>query len=471
MKKFKYILSITLFNLLFIPTVFADPSYTFTVSSSSITSDSRVTASVTVKNTASWNIKITSAGNTNGCTNSWADASSNGKNLTKTFSVTCKANSTGSISFTLSGDITDEDFNNKSLSGTKTVKVTKPVPASTVNDLKNLTVEGYELLPEFDEDTLEYTVSVPPTTTTVNIDATKKDSKSKIEGTGEFPVEEGTNNFKVIVTSESGSTKEYTIIVNVEDTNPIKVNVNNQEYTVLKTSRNLEIPTLYTETTINIEGYDVPAFVNSTTNITLVALKDVKGDTNFYIYKDGQYYNYTEITTDNLVVYPTNKEVNLKNWVSTDININNIPVKAYKYDLLDNNYYLLYGMNLLDGQENLYLYDEVENSMQIFNSDLYNLLLDDNTFYLYFIIGAFAVIILCLIIIISLIHSKKKVRKSINILEQKLEKREKEIKMIAELKNNHKNRKKNKQNKELAKILEEVKKEDDTETYNILEDD
>lgn len=471
MKKFKYILSITLFNLLFIPTVFADPSYTFTVSSSSITSDSRVTASVTVKNTASWNIKITSAGNTNGCTNSWADASSNGKNLTKTFSVTCKANSTGSISFTLSGDITDEDFNNKSLSGTKTVKVTKPVPASTVNDLKNLTVEGYELLPEFDEDTLEYTVSVPPTTTTVNIDATKKDSKSKIEGTGEFPVEEGTNNFKVIVTSESGSTKEYTIIVNVEDTNPIKVNVNNQEYTVLKTSRNLEIPTLYTETTINIEGYDVPAFVNSTTNITLVALKDVKGDTNFYIYKDGQYYNYTEITTDNLVVYPTDKEVNLKNWVSTDININNIPVKAYKYDLLDNNYYLLYGMNLLDGQENLYLYDEVENSMQIFNSDLYNLLLDDNTFYLYFIIGAFAVIILCLIIIISLIHSKKKVRKSINILEQKLEKREKEIKMIAELKNNHKNRKKNKQNKELAKILEEVKKEDDTETYNILEDD
>ena len=471
MKKFKYILSITLFNLLFIPTVFADPSYTFTVSSSSITSDSRVTASVTVKNTASWNIKITSAGNTNGCTNSWADASSNGKNLTKTFSVTCKANSTGSISFTLSGDITDEDFNNKSLSGTKTVKVTKPVPASTVNDLKNLTVEGYELLPEFDEDTLEYTVSVPPTTTTVNIDATKKDSKSKIEGTGEFPVEEGTNNFKVIVTSESGSTKEYTIIVNVEDTNPIKVNVNNQEYTVLKTSRNLEIPTLYIETTINIEGYDVPAFVNSTTNITLVALKDVKGDTNFYIYKDGQYYNYTEITTDNLVVYPTNKEVNLKNWVSTDININNIPVKAYKYDLLDNNYYLLYGMNLLDGQENLYLYDEVENSMQIFNSDLYNLLLDDNTFYLYFIIGAFAVIILCLIIIISLIHSKKKVRKSINILEQKLEKREKEIKMIAELKNNHKNRKKNKQNKELAKILEEVKKEDDTETYNILEDD
>ena len=471
MKKFKYILSITLFNLLFIPTVFADPSYTFTVSSSSITSDSRVTASVTVKNTASWNIKITSAGNTNGCTNSWADASSNGKNLTKTFSVTCKANSTGSISFTLSGDITDEDFNNKSLSGTKTVKVTKPVPASTVNDLKSLTVEGYELLPEFDEDTLEYTVSVPPTTTTVNIDATKKDSKSKIEGTGEFPVEEGTNNFKVIVTSESGSTKEYTIIVNVEDTNPIKVNVNNQEYTVLKTSRNLEIPTLYIETTINIEGYDVPAFVNSTTNITLVALKDVKGDTNFYIYKDGQYYNYTEITTDNLVVYPTNKEVNLKNWVSTDININNIPVKAYKYDLLDNNYYLLYGMNLLDGQENLYLYDEVENSMQIFNSDLYNLLLDDNTFYLYFIIGAFAVIILCLIIIISLIHSKKKVRKSINILEQKLEKREKEIKMIAELKNNHKNRKKNKQNKELAKILEEVKKEDDTETYNILEDD
>ena len=286
MKKIKYILSVLLFNLLFIPTVFAAPSYTFTVSSSSITSDSRVTASVTVKSTASWNIKITSAGNTNGCSNSWADASSDGKNLTKTFSVTCKASSTGSISFTLSGDITDEDFNNKTLSGTKTVKVTKPVPASTVNDLKSLTVDNYELIPEFNEDTLEYTVSVPPTTTKVNIGATKKDSKSKVEGTGEFPVEEGANNFKVTVTSESGAVKEYSIIVNVEDTNPIKVNVGNQELTVLKTSHNLEIPTLYTETTINIDGYDVPAFVNTATNITLVALKDSKGDSSFYIYKE-----------------------------------------------------------------------------------------------------------------------------------------------------------------------------------------
>lgn len=469
MKLYKYIFTFILFSFINLAVVFADPSYTFSVSSSSITSDSKVTASVTVKNTASWNIKITSAGNTNGCTNSWADASSDGKNLTKTFSVTCKASSTGTISFVLSGDITDEDYNSKNLSGTKTVKVTAPLPDSTVNELKSLTVDDYELIPTFDPDVLEYSVTVPPTTTKVNINATKKDSKSSIDGLGEFPVDEGTNNFKIIVTAESGAKREYSIIVNVEDTNPIKVSVSGEEYSVLKTSRNLEIPSLYTESTININGFDVPVFINEITNIKLVALKDIKGSVSFFIYKEGEYYKYTEINTGNLIIYPTDKEINIKGWDKTEININNNNVLAYKYQNLNNNFYLLSGINLLDGKENIYMYDEVENTMQIFNNELYEVLLNDNKFYLYFILGSFGVILLCLIIIISLIHSKGKVRKSIGLLEKKLESRDREINMIKQMKENHKKNKKDKKNKAIKNIDKE--ENDDTETYNILKDD
>ncbi len=469
MKIYKYFFTFLFLSFINLTIVSAVPSYTFSVSSSSITSDSRVTASVTVKNTASWNIKITSAGNTNGCTNSWADASTDGKNLTKTFSVTCKANSTGTISFVLSGDITDENYNSKNLSSTKTVKVTAPIPDSTVNELKSLTVDEYELMPTFDPDVLEYSVTVPPTTTKVNIGATKKDSKSSIQGLGEFPVEEGTNNFKVIVTAESGAKREYSIIVNVEDTNPIKVSVGGEEYSVLKTSRNLEIPSLYTESTINISGFDVPVFINEITNIKLVALKDIKGSVSFFIYKEGEYYKYTEINTGNLIIYPTDKEINIKGWDKTEININNNNVLAYKYQNLNNNFYLLSGINLLDGKENIYMYDEVENTMQIFNNELYEVLLNDNKFYLYFILGSFGVILLCLIIIISLIHSKGKVRKSICLLEKKLESRDREINMIKQMKENHKKNKKDKKNKAIKNIDKE--ENDDTETYNILKDD
>ena len=115
------------------------------------------------------------------------------------------------------------------------------------------------------------------------------------------------------------------------------------------------------------------------------------------------------------------------------------------------------------------MYDEVENTMQIFNNELYEVLLNDNKFYLYFILGSFGVILLCLIIIISLIHSKGKVRKSICLLEKKLESRDREINMIKQMKENHKKNKKDKKNKAIKNIDKE--ENDDTETYNILKDD
>ena len=76
----------TLFTLIcfggFIGAVNAAPTYKLTVSNSTIESGGKVTASVTVYNTAAWNIKINGTGNTNGCSTSSADATSSGKNTT-----------------------------------------------------------------------------------------------------------------------------------------------------------------------------------------------------------------------------------------------------------------------------------------------------------------------------------------------------------------------------------------------------
>ena len=152
---------------------------------SSVEVGSSFTTSVTVKNTAAWNIKINSSGSTSGCSQNFSDVTANGNNTTKTFSVTCKATSIGAIGFTVSGDITSADGANSNVSLSKRVTVTEVKPKSNDNNLKSLSVDNYKLTPEFNKDTLEYNVTVPSTVDKVNILATKNDSTASIEGDGE----------------------------------------------------------------------------------------------------------------------------------------------------------------------------------------------------------------------------------------------------------------------------------------------
>lgn len=492
MKRIKYIVFSFLVNIVTLGVVYAAPSYSFNVSSSQIENGSKVTASVTVKQTAAWNVKITSAGNTSGCSNQWVGDSGTGANATKTFSVSCRATSTGVISFTLSGDITSSDGTNSNISGSKRVTVVEKRPDSTVNTLKSLSVSGYDLSPEFNEDTLEYSVSVPPTTTKVSIEATRKDNASKVEGTGEFEVNEGQNKFEIKVTAESGALRTYVVTINVEDSNPIYVMVDNYEYSILKTSRNLEIPSLYTESTINIDGNEVPCFKNEASNITLVALKNSMGEVGFFIYDNGEYTKYIELTGDNLIIYPSNEEINIKNFIAKDIKINDIDVKGYYYKDLDNGYYLIRGVNLSDGTRGYYLYNEVEKTFQTFDIDLINKMNDDNSFYMYALIGSATLIFLCLIIIIAQLNNKRKIRRVIASLEEKLNNKnikDKKVNLDSKKENKEKDKNKNKEDKkflrdeELDKLIDEAldkkdnneekieSKIEETGVYNILEDD
>lgn len=452
MKKLKYLLYGLFLNFVFVCDVYAAPTYKLTVSSSSIENGSKVSATVSVYNTASWNIKITSAGSSSGCSNSWADATSNGANTTKTFTVTCTATSTGSIAFTLSGDITGEDGSNINLSGSKRVTVVARHENSTVNTLKDLSVEGYTLSPEFSADVLEYSVTVPPTTTKVKINATKKDSASTIDGTGEFDVDEGQNKFDIVVTAESGAVRTYTVNVNVEDTNPIKVNVGNEEYSLLKTSRNLEIPSLYTESSMDVDGVNIPIFINEVTNITLVALKNAIGEVNFFIYNDGTYSPYVELSSDTLVIMPTNEEISMSGFKSVSLTLNNFTINAYTYEKEESNYYLFTGKNLITNEDNIYVYNKLDNTYTIFDKSIYNSVLSDYKFAFYFLIGASVTFLLCLLIIILQSSKNKKVQKLIVSLETRLNN---------EKLNNEKKRlnKKKQDNKKVSSNKKDIKKD------------
>ncbi len=482
MKKNYCLYTLALFGV-GIATINAAPSYNFKVSSGTITNGNKVTASITVSGTASWQIKILSSGNTEGCSNKWADATGDAKNTTKTFSTTCKASSTGVISFRLEGNITDEAGNTVNLSGTKTVTVKEKAPDSKINTLSSLKVDGFELSPQFDSDVLEYSVVVPPNTTKINISATKKDATSTVSGTGEFEVTEGDNQFKVDVKAQNGDLRTYTINVSVTDENPIKVSVDNEDYTILKTSRNLEIPSLYSETTCDIDGTSIPCFVNENTNITLVALKNAYGVTNFFIYENGKYSKYYELVSDNLIVMPTNNTLNIKGYVLKEITINDNKVKAYQYKKLDNDFFVFEGRNLEDNSIHTYLYNQKDNTYILFDNDLYNSLYKDYMFFLYVLGGSAGIIFLSLIIIMIISSKNRKARKFALSLEEKIKYKDKEIEKIKKIYYNNKHKKGKKNNKndvngetstvKIDNSLQSNKEEDSddtTEVYNILKD-
>lgn len=409
MKKIKYLMVFILVFTFSTINVLAAGSASLSVSKKTIENGQSVSASVTISNTAAWNITISSSGNTNGCTQKFVGDSGTGNNTSKTFTVTCKSNSTGIINFVMSGDITSSDGTNSKISGSKSVTVTVPREKSTNNMLKSLSVEGYEISPKFDKNVNEYSVTVPSTIDKINIIAKKADSYASIEGVGEKEVEEGVNTFEIIVTSETGVSNTYILTVNVEDQNPIEVKVNGKTYTVVKIAKNLVKPELFDETTIKIGEFDIPAFKNEVSGYTLVGLKDTEGKIELYIYKDGEYSKYNEFKSDSLPVIILKMDKVPENYIKTTITINEQKYTVYK--LKGSSKLLLYGLNIATGEKNYYTYDKTEKTLQIFDIKEYNKNLNDIKTNSYIIIGLSSLVLLLFIMVILFASKSNKLKK------------------------------------------------------------
>lgn len=353
-------------------------------------------------------------------------------NSTKSTSVTCtfKAKSTGKGTFGVK-NYQVEDFNVNTMSttvGSTTVSVTKASSSSNSNNstknenktyssnnyLKSLSVEGFELNPTFKKATTTYALELPADTTEINIKATKEDDKASITGTGKVTVEEGSNKIEVKVTAENGSVKTYTINATVKEKDPIKVIINDEELTVVRKKDNLKAPNnSYSETTLSINNEEVPALYSETTKYTLVGLKDKDGNINLYIYneKDKSYTLYKELTFKAISLYIIDDDSKIPSgYTKTTLTINNEKVTAYK-NTENNDFYLVYGMNIETGEVNLYQYDSKDGSLQRF------IVVDDNDesetdsdkIYLYTIIGLGGFIGLTyVIILINLIRKSTK---------------------------------------------------------------
>ncbi len=425
MKKIGLIIFSIVLSLVFINKVSAS-SATISVSSNKSTVIVGDTVTITVKvsssaNLGSWNFDVVPSSNLTFVSSSFgglfvADQSPTATTKTKTYTFTFRAKSSGTGTVQIVNarviDFDSEENMSTSTGSTSFRIMTQSELEATYsknNYLSNLEVEGYTLTPEFDKDTLEYSLDLEYGTESINIIATKEDSRSSIDGAGEVLLSQGMNAIKVVVTAENGSTRIYIINANVKELDPINVTLDGKNYSVVREEQFLpSINSTYQPTTIQIGDKDVPAYYNSVTDFTLVGLKDEVGSIQLYIYKDGNYTLYNELNFNQLSVYllDMDESLLLNGYDKKDVLIGGKTVTGYVRDGYE--FAIIYGLNIETGEKHLYKYDAKENTLQRVEN------IDSSKESLYFniILGSFGFTAVSYIIFINLLSKKNKEQKN-----------------------------------------------------------
>ncbi len=423
--------------MLFIPTVVFGASGTVKVTSATtIVKGNQVNVTVTLASPTpvigSWEMRLdydksflqlmsaTSEGKGTVMANATTSAIKN-----KTYTFSFKTLKTGSTKISVGSYLVYEWADEKLMTITSTPKTINIITQEQLeasysknNNLKSLEVDGFKLDTEFNKNTLTYNVEVPEETKVVKINATAEDSKSTISGLGEKEVTLGLNTLKVLVTAQNGSEKEYTLLVNVIDKDPINVTISGKDYTLIKLKEQLPEKILFEESSIIINEFEIPTLYNELTNITLVGLKNSLGDIELFEYKNNTYHFYKELCFGNMYLIPQEKNIDLKGYKPYELDFINV----YKYSK-SSDYYLIYAINIENGKTDLYLIDELNNSAIIYNDEYIKDLENTNQLYIYLIAGFSLAIILQFLLII-----KKKKVKEIKKEEVKKEKPVKEKK-------------------------------------------
>ena len=294
-------------------------------------------------------------------------------------------------------------------------------------DLKVLSVDGYEITPAFDKDTLEYSLTVPNDVEKITISAAKADNTATINGTGEKDLVEGNNKFEVVVTAQKGNTKTYVLNIERKELDPIYVEIDKVTYSLIRKAVNLPELTGFSETTVTISETEIPALYSEITKYTVVGVKDGEGKVYTYIYNDGKYQKYFEVNTSQVKVFIKNpaKAIIPDGYTKTTIKINEVEVDAYQLNK-DSKRYLVYGVNVETGDECLFIYDSELNSITTYDDEYINTLNDKCQKLLYVSLFFIALFLITMISFIIYIIKKNKKVKNVVVEKPKKSKKKKD---------------------------------------------
>lgn len=267
------------------------------------------------------------------------------------------------------------------------------------NYLSKLEVEGYKITPKFNKKTTNYKLMIDKNIKKVNIIAEPEDKDSIVVGDGIVNLKTGENKIEVKVESEN----VYTILISVKDENPIEINIDGETYTLIKDSSILDAPYNYNVKKETINGQEITVLYNKITKYTLVGLKDKEDNIQLYIYDsiNNSYTIYKELQFDETIFIPIKTNEKLKDYEKYNVTINENDVQCYKLNS-HSDFCLIYGMNANTGEENWYSYNESENTIQKYNSEIddhYEKEIKDTQILIYILAGStllFGIIVILL---------------------------------------------------------------------------
>lgn len=431
-KKLKYLFTFLFISIINLSIVSA-ASYDVSVTSTTVTVGNSIT--LTIKSSdlyGRFNITTNNSNITISENNIWLDANSK--------SITISAKKVGTSVITITPNDVSDDKENP-FSGTKTITITvapKPsssngssggnktpvaTPKSSNNYLSSLTIDGYDLDSSFSKDKTEYSLTVASGTKKIKINAQLDDSRAKVTGTGEVSLEKQTNKFEIKVTAENGSSRTYTLTVTVKEEDPIEVTIKNEKYTIVRKETTLEIPAGYEKSSLTLGDEEITCYKNNITKNILIPLQDNQGTIKFYSYneksKTYDEYNGYHIGGLSLNLLKMPKSQIPEGYSKVPFTYDNTTLEGYQYkqkgvtyaaseNTTAGDFYLVYAINELTGEKNLYVYDKLENTIQRYNDTLaitYKNKAD--AYFLYFLITAALFAISTVVLTIVLIKKNK----------------------------------------------------------------
>lgn len=306
------------------------------------------------------------------------------------FTCTFKSKKAGTGTFTLSSDglvtFDEEEFSvgDKSL----TVSVANPAASSNAN-LASLKPSSGTLTPQFNANTLNYTVEVPYTTTSLSLSAVAADKGAKVSVGGKNALAVGENTRIVTVTAPSGATKKYTVVITrtadqggsgetsttvPPQGDPLEVTVGEETMQVSDAQPETTLPLGYSWDTVTLNGTVVAAAKNADNGTALLWLTPAAGGEGaFYLYSEtsGQFTLFRPLTVDSrlyiLLPMPAGQEMPTGTVAGT-CSVGGQETDAFLYEDTALGDYAIVYVTAPDGRTGLYVYDSTDSSFQRYHT-------------------------------------------------------------------------------------------------------
>lgn len=358
------------------------PGGTFTVSVS-VSGEGKFNFSAsngTVSSSSQWiagsgsvSVKAGSSGTVTVSVTAFDVSASDGETVisgTHSVSVAINAPASGGNTTNSNNSNSGSTTNNTDTTTQQTEEKKEETKKSNVNTLASLTVSTGELSPAFDGNNTNYEVNVDAKVTSITIDAKATDAKASVSGTGKHALQVGANTLQVVCKAENGSSKTYTITVNVDETPQVYLKLNKQKLGVVRNVKDLGIPESFEATTIKIEENEVTAYHSNNMNKTILYLVNEKGEKNFYLYdeKEGVTSIFIPVTVlgRNVYIIDVKKDdVKVDHTKFNKIQIDNNTFEGWTF-ADDKNYSLIMVMNQ-KGEKVIYQYEATENTLQLYH--------------------------------------------------------------------------------------------------------